>query len=91
MKQSSHNTKNHIRQEIFSQEAVSCFLYFKFPSCLCSKTMIVTPVLGSDLVDRFQQYLHIQVGIHPLRQRHCTGVAYDLFDHGRIHLSLRQH
>ena len=40
--------------------------------------MIVTPVLCSDLVDRFQQYLHIQVGIHPLRQRHGTGVAYDL-------------
>ena len=31
-----------ILQEIFSQETVSCFLYFKFPSCLCSKTMIVT-------------------------------------------------
>ena len=53
--------------------------------------MIVTPVLCSDLVDRFQQYLHIQVGIHPLRQRHGTGVAYDLLDHGRFHLSLRQH
>ena len=53
--------------------------------------MIVTPVLCSDLVDRFQQYLHIQVGIHPLRQRHGTGVAYDLLDHGRVHSSLRQH
>ena len=53
--------------------------------------MIVTPVLCSDFVDRFQQRLHIQVGIHPLRQRHGTGVAYDLFDHGRFHLSLRQH
>ena len=53
--------------------------------------MIVTPVLCSDLVDRFQQYLHIQVSIHPLCQRHGTGVAYDLFDHGRFHLSLCQH
>ena len=53
--------------------------------------MIVTPVLCSDLVDRFQQHLHIQVGIPPLRQCHGTGVAYDLFDHGRFHLSFRQH
>lgn len=53
--------------------------------------MIVTPVLCSDLVDRLQQHLHIQVGIHPLRQRHGTGVAYDLLDHGLFHLSLRQH
>ena len=53
--------------------------------------MIVTPVLCSDLVDRFQQYLHIQVGIHPLRQCHGTGVTYDLLCHGRFHLSLRQH
>lgn len=53
--------------------------------------MIVPTVLCLDLVDRFQQYLHIQVGIHPLRQRHRIGVAYDPFDHGRIHLSLCQH
>ena len=59
-----------ILQEIFSQETVSCFLCFIFPSCLCSKTMIVTPVLCSDLVDRFQQCLHIQMGVYPFRQRH---------------------
>ena len=61
-----------ILQEIFSQETVSCFLCFIFPSCLCSKTMIVTPVLCSDLVDRFQQCLHIQMGVYPFRQRHRT-------------------
>ena len=63
----------------------------KFPSCVCSKTMIMTPVRHLDLVDRFQQRLHIQMGVHPLCQRHGTGVAYDLLDHGRIHMSLRQH
>ena len=49
------------------------------------------PGYCSDLVDRFQQRLHIQMGVHPLRQCHGTGVAYHLFDHGRFHLSLRQH
>ena len=33
----------------------------------------MTPVRHLDLVDRFQQYLHVPVGIHPLRQRHGTG------------------
>ena len=51
----------------------------------------MTPVRHLDLVDRFQQCLHIQMGVHPLRQCHGTGVAYDLLDHGRIHMSLRQH
>ena len=54
---------SHKTGDLLSGDGLLFFYIFNFPSCLCSKTMIVTPVLCSDLIDRFQQYLHIQADI----------------------------